>query len=161
MPLVALALLAGSCATSGSDGDAQPAGSALHADGVCRASVVVREGERCTHEYSYRSGTRITSSGPQPIVEDVSIVFRVDSDGIGHYGDLSGTSIEHTRDLDGETVRFVAHARGDGSFYIEEADVPDTAAGAGGAPVCAIGMALGAGERCLLPGSGGLSAITS
>lgn len=151
--LGALALLAAAC---GGDPE-QPAGEALPADGTCRAGVVLQAGEECTHEYSYRTGTRITASGSRPIMETAAIVFRVDAEGIGHYGDeLSGTRIERTIELEGETIRFAASARDDGSFYIEEATRADVEAEAGGdAAACVEGMTLEEGERCLIPGGGG------
>ena len=157
LSLIALATIACACTSGGADRPAQPEGASIPADGNCRAGVVVRQGERCTHEYSYRVGTRITSSGSQSIVETGAVVFRVDADGVGHYGDdLSGTSIERTIWFDGDAIRFVAHARDDGSFYIEEATGGEAlGVSSGDASVCAVGMTLALGERCLLPDGGG------
>ena len=159
VPLMLVALMAGAaaCAPEGSDLPAQTEGAQIPADGSCRAGVVVQRGERCTHEYSYRVGTRITSSGSQAIVAAGEVVFRVDADGVGHYGDdLSGTNIERTITFDGEAIRFAARARDDGSFYIEEASGGEAlAAPSADAPVCTVGTTLAPGERCLLPGGGG------
>ena len=149
------------CSTSEPDsGEGLEPGIALPADGKCRARVVLQEGENCVHEYSYAIGTLITASGAQPLVESASIVFRVDSDGIGHYGDkLSGTSIKHTIEIGDEKIAFEAYARDDGSFYIEQAtqtEPVDGASAAGGnGPTCAVGMSLGTGESCQLPDGGG------
>jgi len=115
-------VVATACAPEGSGLPAETEGAPIPADGNCRAGVAVQRGERCTHEYSYRVGTRITSSGSQAIVETRAVVFRVDGDGVGHYGDdLSGTNIERTIEFDGAAIRFIARGRDDGSFYIEEA----------------------------------------
>ncbi|MXW26407.1 MAG: hypothetical protein F4Z77_08990 [Dehalococcoidia bacterium] len=121
--LIALVDVAAACAPEESDFRGQAEGAPIPADGSCRAGVVVPRGERCTHEYSYRVGTRITSSGSQSVVEVGAVVFRVDADGVGHYGDaLFGTHIERTIEFDGEAIRFVARARDDGSLDIEESD---------------------------------------
>ncbi|MXZ88516.1 MAG: hypothetical protein F4Z07_06645 [Dehalococcoidia bacterium] len=154
--LIALVDVAAACAPEESDFRGQAEGAPIPADGSCRAGVVVPRGERCTHEYSYRVGTRITSSGSQSVVEVGAVVFRVDADGVGHYGDaLFGTHIERTIEFDGEAIRFVARARDDGSLDIEEATGGEGLGASADAPVCAVGMTLAPGERCLLPGGGG------
>ena len=150
--IAAITLLAAACGLD-LGGTAEPAGIPVPADGSCQTGVVVQAGERCTHEFFYQIGFRIGSDGSEALIESVSNVFRVDSDGIGHYGDrLAGTNIESTIDLDGELIRFAAYARDDGSFYIEEASRPGRAATA---TECSLGMTLSAGERCLLPNNGG------
>lgn len=58
----------------------------LPADGKCRSGMVLREGESCTHEYSYEAGTVIGASGASPIVETVINDFLVHADGKGRYG---------------------------------------------------------------------------
>jgi hypothetical protein len=156
-----LAVLATACASLGfDDGSPEPAGVPVPADGICRAGVVVQAGESCKHEYAYRTGTRISAAGTQPIIQFASIVFRVDSDGQGHYGDdFSGTNLTRTITIGERMIRFVAYDRGDGSFYIEAATGLEAAGEAAGqAPTCVVGMTLAAGERCA-PAGGGLFTV--
>ena len=58
----------------------------LPADGKCRSGMVLRQGESCTHEYSYEAGTVIGASGASPIIETVINDFLVYADGKGRYG---------------------------------------------------------------------------
>ncbi len=149
------------CAETGMDGaddtEEQP-GIALPADGLCRSGVVIQKGESCTHTYSYSAGVTFSSSGSTEIFETEEIEFRVDDDGIGHYGDrLSGTSLESTVNLGDDKIVFIARGRDDGSFFIEEATQrelddfldPDLV----GLP-CLEGLELEPGERCRLQGGG-------
>lgn len=160
---LALALLA-ACGGDAEIGSAAPEGSAaaegeaadLPADGRCRAGVIVGESQSCIHEFSYQTGTRITDSGAEPIVERQAITFRVDSDGTGHYGDrLSGTEINSTVTVGDIRIAFVASARDDGSFLVEEATEVEHSPPPQPSPdgsACTVGAVLAPGDSCTLAG---------
>ena len=145
----------------------------LPADGKCRTGMVLRQGESCTHEYSYEAGTTISASGASPIIEKVSNDFVVNADGEGSYrrhphraGTLSlstsPTSISRSHTIGDMVFKFIAYAQSDGTFYIEEAtsndsfaspSQPDTTSAAD----CSLGMVLSEGESCALPAGGEFS----
>ena len=126
------------------------------ANGMCQTGLVLTAGEDCMHEFSFRSGTSISDSGAEPIVETISNRFYVDSDGIGYYGDSEGaTAITRNLSIGDVTFTFAAYSQSDGTFYIEEATQSTVDPVSSTQPTsanCKIGMELAAGDRCTLEG---------
>lgn len=118
--LCVVALLAASC---GAGGPPPIAWTGVPADGKCRSGLVLRTGDECQHEYFYRSGTRISEDGVEPIFESISNRFYVDGDGVAHYERLSTTNgtIRHSLNIGERSIVFEALAQSDGTFYIQEA----------------------------------------
>lgn len=147
--VAALALL--SC---GDDGPTPVPWSPLPLDGRCQSGLVLQPGESCVHTFTYVEDVRIDDSGVTAIVGEVVNRFRVDSEGLAHYGEnLSGTTLTSAMDIGDRTVTFSASRQSDGTFYIEEATPLEqldlSAAIAEGLP-CETGAELLPGESCAL-----------
>ena len=112
----------GSDDAEGADGPPPIAWTGVPSDGRCRSGLVLRAGEECQHQYSYRSGTRISEDGVEAIIESRSIRFYVNQDGIGHYGESGGaTHLTRTVTIGELPITFKGHTQSDRTFYIQEA----------------------------------------
>ena len=153
--VLVLTLAAAACGSDVRRGAAPPI------DGTCAAGIVLRAGEECRHEYSWVADTHIGAGGvARPTIESASITFRVDTQGVGHYGNmLWGRRIERNLDIANDIIGFSAFAQSDGSFYIERADTTVASPGPPewewGGPACTKRMVLRAGDSCRIPSDAG------